>query len=154
MTLGRFLPWRWNTNTTKAVENLQVVLETALSCAIFYPRVVERLRAHDSVSAAPAQGLLEWGPRVMAAADKLGSVISQLGGNPRWNVDCRPDEIEPPNYCGGQVTRLERAVEMLEAIIPTIADGPVRTELKTVVSDFNSQLQILRGLQEYVESSW
>ena len=153
MTLDRFLPWRRKAKPAGTVLALQVVLETTLSCAVFYPRVVEILRSHPE-GAAPAQVLLDWAPRIIAVSDKLASVISQLGGVPRWHLDCRPDEIEPPNYCLGQVTRLERAVEMLGTIIPTISDDPVRLVLETVVSDFNTQLQILREVHEHMKTNW
>ena len=39
MTLNRFLPRRWKAKTTSEVAALQVVLETVLGCAVFYPRL-------------------------------------------------------------------------------------------------------------------
>jgi len=152
MILDRVMPWRRRAKTTRLAATLQTVLETALRCTVFYPRAIERLQSFGPQGAVATQVLQASGPKMMAAADKLASVISQLGDEPRWNLDCRPDEIEPPHYCAGQVVRLESAVRMLQDAVPSITDESLLTVLKSVISDFDTQVQALHEMREQMNS--
>ena len=152
--LDRFMPWKRGKETARATENLQVVLEMTLRCTLFFPRVAQKLSLILPDSAAPARLAAEYGPRMVAATDKLASAISRLGAQPRWYFDCPPDQLEPPNFCRDQVERLEQAVGMMRAVIPLLRDDAAQSELEEVISDFTKLISTLHRIQEEMRIDW
>ncbi|MBI4199977.1 MAG: hypothetical protein HY535_05855 [Chloroflexi bacterium] len=140
----------WRRGTAKRDQllrqKLQQALQLVLRCAVYYPRVADYLRER-----APDpfldERLLKWGAMMVHASDAVASVITRLGAEPRWSVDCAPDELNPPHYFRTELARLLKATSLLREAAEAARSDALRQELLHLAEGKQRHFEELRGIQ-------
>ena len=144
--------WRARHDTDMVLATiLQKVLQLTLRCAVFYPRVADRVGEVDPDPWLQSQ-LLQWGAMMVCAGDSLASLITELERDPEWSVDCGPDELEPSDFFHAELTRLAKATSLLREAVPLARDESMRHTISQLLSDKHAHMQDLREVQTRVSS--
>lgn len=141
---------RWWTGSRdadiRAATTLQQVLYLTLRCAVFYPRVADRMTELNLDPALRTQ-LLQWGAMMISTSDVIASLIVELGYDPRWYVDCGPDELEPTDFCHAEILRMSKAISLLQKAVLLAKDERMRRTLDNIVAAKERHLQELQEIQ-------
>ena len=144
--------WLGSRNTdTQLAATLQKVLNLTMGCAVFYPRVADRMGEVDPDPWLRSQ-LLQWGAMMVCAGDSLASLITELEREPQWSVDCGPDELEPPGFFYAELTRLAKATSLLQEALPLAKEERMRQIISELLADKQAHMQELREVQTKASS--
>ena len=126
--------------------NLQKVPHLVIRCGVFYPRVAERVGQLNPDPWLRSQ-LLQMGAMMTCSSDDLANLISELGHDPRWSVDCAPDELEAPHFFRGELARISKAISLLREAMPLAKIAEVRQGISQLIVAKEHHLQELREVQ-------
>lgn len=131
------------------VVNLQQALKLSLRCSAHFPRLAERVSQYNPDPELRAQ-LLEWGTEQVNCSDEIASLITDLGAEPFWVVDCHLDEMESPDFFFMEAARQSRSVALLRETARLASNDGLRQVVNELADSEEKHLKALIALQEQI----
>ena len=131
------------------VMNLQQALKLSLRCSAHFPRMAERVEQYNPDPELQAQ-LLAWGNEQVKCSDEVASLITDLGGEPVWVVDCQSDEMESPDFFFVEAARQSKSIALLRETARLASNDGLRQVVNELASSEEKHLKLLVELQQQI----
>ena len=131
------------------VVNLQQALRLSLRCSAHFPRLAERVEQYNPDPELRAQ-LLKWGTEQVRCSGEIASLITDLGAEPFWVVDCHPDEMDSPDFFFIEAARQSRSIALLRETARLASNDGLRQVVNDLADGEEKHLRVLVELQNQI----
>ena len=115
--------------------------------SVHSPKILTAIQRDLSADSEMVAIFDNWAVSVRSHLESLVFLISRLGGQPAWLVQCDERELAPTEYFVGEIARSEAVVYCFQSAMELVGKDPLREQLRALCDRFLKDLHLLRDAQ-------